>query len=99
MTVVPFPPRTPVPARSLEDLVARKRTEHQACDIVVRKDDRTRRYHLWADAPGCWIGEVWYGDARHQRTRATGLLEAKQITLRYIRELRELRADGWTVTH
>jgi hypothetical protein len=97
MTVVPFPPRVPEPARTLEELLARKRSPHPTCDITVTKDTRTRRYQVWSEAPGRFVGEVWFDRAQHRLKRVAGVHDARLLSLQFARELRDLAADGWTV--
>lgn len=96
MTVVPFPPRVPVAARSLAELLERKRSAHPSCDVTVTKDGRARRYVLWSDAPGRFVGEVWFNRAQHDRRRVAGVHDARMLAHRFARELRDLLADGWT---
>jgi hypothetical protein len=83
MTVVPFPPRVPQPARTLEDLVARTRSPHPSCDVTVMKDTRTRRYTLLSDAPGSFVGEVWFDRCQHRRTRVAGVHDARMLASQF----------------
>jgi hypothetical protein len=96
MMVIPFPARVPEPARTLEDLVARTRSPHPSCDVTVTKDIRTRRYTLRSDAPGSFIGEVWFGRCQHRKKRVTGVHDARMLACQFVRELRDLITDGWT---
>ena len=97
MTVLRFPPRVPEPARTLEDLRARKRSPHPSCDITVSKDARIRRYVILSDAPGYFVGEVWFGKAQHRRKRVAGCYLAKSMGMQFAREIADLVADGWTI--
>jgi hypothetical protein len=97
MTVVPFPPRIPGPARTVAQLEARTPGSRQpACDVTVEKDARTRRYSLLSEAPGHFVGDVWFGRVQHRRRRVVGLHDARMLRHQFARELRDLIADGWT---
>ncbi len=96
MIVVPFPPRVPTPARTVAELLARKRSPHPSCDVTVTKDVRARRYVLWSDSPGHFIGEVWFDRAQHRMKRVAGVHDARMLALQFARELRDLVADGWS---
>ena len=95
MTLVSFPPRVPEPARTVDDLPARKRSPHSSCDITVSKDARERRYLLWPDAPWYFVGEVWFGRTLHRRKRIAGVHDARILVIQFAQELRDLEADGW----
>jgi hypothetical protein len=95
MTVVPFPPRVPEPARTLEALVARKRSPCPSCDVTVTKDTRTRRYTLMPDGPGRFVGQVWFDRCQHRRKSVAGVHGARMLAMQFARELRDLVADGW----
>jgi hypothetical protein len=91
MTVVAFPPRT------LEELFARRGSPHGAsCDVTVMNDTRVRRYLLWSDAPGYFIGEVWMNRGHHRRKRVAGAFRAILLADEFAREIRDLLTDGWT---
>jgi hypothetical protein len=96
MTVVPFPPRVPEPAHTLEELRARKRSPHPSCDVTVTKDARIRRYLLGVDAPGYVVGEVWFDRCQHRRRRVAGVHDARRLAVQFAREIRDLLTDGWT---
>lgn len=96
MTVVPFPARVPEPARTLEELRARKRSPHPSCDVTMTKDTRTRRYTILSDAPGWFAGEVWFGRCQHRKKRVAGVHAARMLLHQFLRELRDLAADDWT---
>lgn len=96
MSVVPFPPRVPAPARTLEELVARKRSPHPSCDVTMTKDTRTRRYTLLSDAPGRFVGEVWFDRCQHRQKHVAGVHDARMLAMQFARELKDLAADGWT---
>lgn len=96
MTVVPFPPRVPAPARTLDELLALKRAPHPSCDVTLRKANRTRRYVLWSDSPGRWLGEVWFDRCQHRQKHTAGLGDTRTLLFQFIREIRDLLADGWT---
>jgi hypothetical protein len=95
MTVIPFPARVSEPARTLADLVARTRSPHPSCDVTVTKDTRTRRYTLISDAPGSFVGEVWFGRCQHRKKRVAGVHDARMLACQFVRELRDLITDGW----
>lgn len=94
--VLPFPPRVPEAAYTLEQLAARKRSPHPSCDITVTKDERSRRYRLWSEAPGVFRGEVWFDRCQHRTKRAAGVHDARMLSMQFAREIRDLLADGWT---
>jgi len=96
MTLVPFPPRVPEPARTAQQLLARKGSPHPYCDMTVTKDTRGRRYVLWPDAPVYFVGEVWFERCQHRRKRVAGVHDARILAIQFARELRDLVTDGWT---
>lgn len=96
MTIVAFPRRVPAPARTLEELVRRRRSPHPSCDMTMAKDTRTRRYTLLSDAPGYFVGEVWFGRCQHRRKRVAGVRDARMLALQFAREIRDLITDGWS---
>lgn len=95
--VVDFPHRVPGPARTVEQLRARKMSTHPSCDITIRKDDRERRYVILSDAPGYFQGDIWYGRDRHFHKRTAGVHDARMMAQRFRRELEDLVTDGWTI--
>lgn len=95
MTIVDFPRQGPDPARSVAALARMKMATDPRCDVTMAKDDRARRYLIWTDAPGHWIGEVWFGPARHRRRSVFGVHDARALVAQFTRELRDLLADGW----
>lgn len=99
MTVVSFPHRSPEPARTLTALVASKRSPDPICDVTVTKDVRERRYVIWSDAPGHWVGEVWFGRAQRRHKAVFGVHDVRMMGLQFARELRDLITDGWTELH
>ena len=96
MTLVAFPHRSPEPARTVAALATLKMSRDPRCDITVRKDERSRRYTIVADAPGHWVAEIWYGPARHGRRAVFGVHDARMLVSAFIRELADLLRDGWT---
>ncbi len=96
MPLLPFPPRTPAPARTLEELLAQKRSPHPCCDVTMTKDTRTRRYTLLSDAPGYFVGEVWFDRCQHRRKRVAGVHDARMLAIQFMREIKDLVRDGWT---
>jgi hypothetical protein len=96
MTVVPFPPRLTTAARTLDELFARKRSPQPYCDITLRKDSRERRYAIWSNSPGHFVGEVWFGRCPHRKKRVAGLHAARMLACQFAREILDLVSDGWT---
>lgn len=95
MTVIGFPYRSPEPARTPDELRRMKMSPDPRCAITMRKDERERRYTIAPDAPGYWVGEIWYGRAQHSRKRVAGVHDARMLAMQFMRELRDLVADGW----
>jgi hypothetical protein len=93
MTIVRFP-RSAEPARTVAALKDLPRAQPQI-DITVRKDDRERRYVIWTEAPGRWVGEVSMGRAQHSLKRVTGVYDANRLRDQFKRELKDLLKDGW----
>ena len=89
MTLVPFPPRVPEPARTAQQLLARKGSPHPYCDMTITKDTRGRRYVLWPDAPVYFVGEVWFDRCRHGRKRVARIL-ARMLANKLAREILDL---------
>ncbi len=99
MNVVPFPARSPEPARTIAELRTRRRLPTPpTCEIAVTKAEHERRYVLRLEAPYVTQVEVWFGRSLHRASRAVGLLRCRMFADQFLREIEGLIADGWTET-
>lgn len=50
---------------------------------------------LMSDAPGHFVGEVWFGRCQHRRHRVAGVHHARRLAIQFMREIKDLATDGW----
>ncbi len=95
MTVVPFPPRRPGPARTLAALIACVNTTQPMCDLTIAKDGTRRRYRLIVEGPFRSRWDVWRNRAWLGGGSVTGVLAAKRRAQRFVVDIGDLVHGGW----